>query len=74
MCIYLSTEFIMLLIFIVGIVVGWIVCKIISKPIEPVDYYDGTHNMGYRPLSNEYGNELKNPPKSRMPLPAKPKK
>lgn len=67
MCVYISTEFIMLLIFIVGLVVGWIVHKIIAAPQEPIDYYDGTHGMGYSPRPNKDNSELKNPPKSRMP-------
>ena len=56
MCIYLSDHTIFVLIFIAGLVLGAIVYRIVtapskpSKPSKPIDYYDGTHGMGYQPL------------------------
>ena len=53
MCIYLNDNAIFVLVFIAGLVLGAIVHRIITaprKPAKPIDYYDGTHGMGYQPL------------------------
>ncbi|MDN3397684.1 hypothetical protein QL919_02955 [Psychrobacter sp. APC 3426] len=53
MCIYLSDNAIFVLIFITGLFLGAIVHRIITAPrktTKPIDYYDGTHGMGYQPL------------------------
>lgn len=55
MCIYLSDNAIFVLIFITGLVLGAIVHRIITAPrktTKPIDYYDGTHGMGYSPIAN----------------------
>lgn len=75
MCIYLSDNAIFVLIFIAGLVLGAIVHRIITapiKPAKPIDYYDGTHGMGYQPLANQ--GQQPAPPKSQLPPLKKPKK
>lgn len=73
MCIYLSHNTIFVLIFIAGLVLGAFIHRIVArpkKPSEPIDYYDGTHGMGYQPLPSSQ--PPKNPPKSLRPPPPKP--
>lgn len=73
MCIYLSYSTIFVLIFITGLIIGVIIHRIMTrpkKPSEPIDYYDGTHGMGYQPLPSS--KPLKNPPSSLRPPPPKP--
>lgn len=52
MCIYLSYSFLFGLIFIVGLVLGATIHRIITaprKPAKPIDY-DGTDGRGYQPI------------------------
>lgn len=73
MCIYLSYNVLFGLIFIVGLIIGAIIStRILKKSSEPIDYYDGTHGMGYQPLANQ--GQRPTPPKSELPPLKKPKK
>jgi len=51
-CIELSVSTIIFWAFIFGIMVGVVCYRIATtprNPAKPIDYYDGTHGMGYRP-------------------------
>ncbi|GEM_PF-2339269 len=75
MCIYLSYNVLFGLIFIVGLIIGAIIHRIVIRPkksSEPIDYYDGTHGMGYQPLANQ--GQRPKPPNSELPPLKKPKK
>jgi len=51
MCIYLSDNAILMIVFILGLALGVIVHRIITaprKPAKPIDY-DGTNGKGYQP-------------------------